>query len=64
MEQSYLVYGGLAFTGGILLSVSIRSIPLSMMKIISSLFFELWAILQGVRYDEDDILGSGFIPLH
>ena len=59
MEQPYLVYGGLAFTGGIVLSVSIRSILLSMMKFISSLFFELWAVLLGVRHDGDDIPGSG-----
>jgi len=43
MEQ-YLVYGSLTFVGGIALSVSIRFIPLSVMRIIPSLFFESWAV--------------------
>lgn len=63
MEQPYLVYG-LTFAGIIVLLVSLSYLRSSMMKTTSSLFFESWVVFRGARRDEDDILGSGFIPLH
>jgi hypothetical protein len=61
MEHPYIFYGGMALVG-IVLSVSVRPISSSMMKIISSLFFELWVALRVCAMTRTTDQGQGVYP--